>query len=248
LPTRIITTCNKAKSDTDQDLPSMSKIFFLLVVLSCALARQHDTRLIKRAFRYRNLLLFKEIFSKYNYPSNISPANGQVIYNEHKQPDFVSTGKSSILINYDKEKIFQLPSLLKQQGLISGEDEKSFKLLVDGSPIKTIRETIFIQSGGDLIYGLVGIVKLTDSISVFTVFQNHRLTSRLKVLLETEGSCTLWNVICESQFKFKLPEDDDISAAPLYAANLLQFFRKSALDGFNNYSEPHEKYLQEQSD
>jgi len=99
-----------------------------------------------------------------------------------------------------------------------------------------------------LIYGLVGIVKLTDSISVFTVFQNHCLTSRLKVSIEPEGSCTLWNVICESQFKFELPEDDDISAALSDAANLLQFFRKSALDSFNNYAEPHKKYLQEQSD
>jgi len=114
----------------------MSKIFFLIVVLSCALARSHNTRLIKRAFRYRNLILFNEIFSKYNYPTNISTANGQVIYNEHKQPDFVSTGKSSILINYDKQKISQLPTFLRQQGLMSEEDEQSFKILVDGSPLK----------------------------------------------------------------------------------------------------------------
>jgi len=30
--------------------------------------------------------------------------------------------------------------------------------------------------------------------------------------------------------------------------NLLQFLRKSALDSFKNYAEPHEKYLQQQSD
>jgi len=48
----------------------------------------------------------------------------------------------------------------------------------------------------------------------------------------------LWNAIWENQFSFELPADN-FQAAPPDANNLLQFLRKSALDSFKNYAEPH---------
>jgi len=199
----------------------------------------------QRAFGFKALLDFNNIFTKFNYPSDTSA--GKTLYDDHKQSDFESNGKATIILQLEPSKVSEVLDLMARQALFSSSTENELKSLVNGSPCKTIRETVFVRDNGKVVYGLVGVVNFPKIVSLFYVFQEHAFSSTPEVSLELqESNCRMWGFICPYKFTFSQP-DQSYEATGDEAEDLHKYLKQRALDQFKNDNTRYVDYLENES-